>query len=1320
MSCPDDDFLNLFVQDPDAALESLPEFGEHLGDCKNCQKRVDQIGAKGKDILLLQVLGNAPALVPSYPEIAGYEILQQIDSGGHGCVFRALQTSTGRQVAIKFVSQIGVNIAKRVETERNSLIRADHPNIVTLIDTGYTSSGYYFVYRWMDCNLAAWLKTQEVVSIDRALAIINEVAAAVRHLHSLGILHRDIKPSNVLLDSGGRTRLTDFGIAKELSHDQPASTTTLPLGTPGYMAPEQTGLVDERVGFETDVYGIGALLYSLLAGRPPFFGANVMQTVQQAAIDDPIPLRRLRPDVPADCETICMKCLNKRKSDRYQSVQQLIDDLQRYRRREPIHAKPVSNLTKAKFWIRRHPRIQTWIWTSLLFSVIAISIAWWIRRERKQTNETMAMQTLVEKLKSSNSSELLGVLDALAHIETGRLREIIKQCSAHSPVQRLRLWIASKQPSGLSVEDVVAGVRESDLRDLIAIQLPIRELLSKSSLTSREVDELWNQFSEPEDLLRIASVLPKGKFGKQTLEKSGEFLLSALAARPESEVDLWHRVLCDFSVQITSTLIHRLDDSTLAERDRYSTAVSVALRWNIDTLQKAMAILERATVEQLSSTVRESAIFSMDLLRLARQRWKSLHSLGGAQTVLGVSNSAGAEAESTSRLAIEPLLQNYIGLATNQSGFFLRVPAAELRSTISSLQEQGYCPIGFQAYTTGPERSYTLTFCRSSTTALITDACSPDELDKLVEEMRSDGWQPIAIWPTSEVEAISVLWHSQGSVDGSISWPRDYSLEWEKHMHEGFTAGMSRILTAFHSNTKGMIGLNLQCLAREPKHDVPKLKVEGTPQIGNSVRTQIELGDRRVFRHAMHSESKISQLTIQPCNQAEFMKKAAAWMSLGMELQGVFVDQTGANFASFWELNQSESERLERTRAICALVCWLCGDPEPVIEELKLSPFPTGRTLVINGLHAIEPNPERWLALEEHVVTPDQLHAWLVAGGNYQWQFSNRDLREQVISRLTSLVTYQDSAVALAARWFLREKLESCLPNPEPPNSPPRHHLNWFYSPSGIPFIVIDTSDFHVVYDDHRLPGNHDSLSNAVGLPRVIAMSAVEISRELLDEYLQAYPNPTTVQNQIHNDQPNLPILALDYVSVLKFCRWLSQIDGIEDLENGLPPMDKIASDDVSGIDPAWSETILEKDGYRLPTGIEWEIACRCGTVTSSFLGESNEYLSRYAWNSHNTTMLPMPVGKLAPNPWGFFDSLGNVYEMTLGSSTNYYYEVMNSTPLDYGIKDKMAVNVRGGSFLSNRTYCVSGSRHGILATSPDRNTGFRIVRTLKAASSGN
>jgi serine/threonine protein kinase len=1263
--------------------------------------------------LLLKVFGDSPTKATAYPEVAGYEIIEQVDSGGHGSVFRALQTSTGRQVAIKFVSQINAALAKRVETERSALIRADHPNIVTLIDTGYTSSGYYFVYRWMDSNLAAWLKTQEVVPIDRALEILNEVAAAVGHLHSLGILHRDIKPSNVLLDSSGRTKLTDFGIAKELSRDQPASTTTLPLGTPGYMAPEQTGLVEEPVTFETDVYGLGALLYSLLAGRPPFLGANVMQTVQQAAIDDPIPLRRLRPDVPADCETICMKCLNKRHSDRYQSVQQLIDDLHRFRRREPIRAKPVSNLTKARFWMRRHPRIQAWIWTSLFFSAIVISIAWWIRRERMQANEKMAIQTLIEKLNSSNSSELPGVLEALALVETGRLQEIIEQSSAQSPVQRLRLWIASGQPNGLDVEDVVRGVRASDIRDLAAIQRPIRELLSRSSLASRMVDELWNQYSEPEDMLRIASVIPIEKFGIQTLDNAGGLLLSALSARPEAEVDLWHRVLCDFSSQITSTLIHQLDDSTLAERELYSTAVTTTLRWNIETPQNALAILERATVEQLSSAGRESSIFSERLLRLARQRWKSLRSLGGAPAVLGVSNSPAAEADSTSRLAIEPLLQKFIGLATNQSGFFLRVPATELRSTISSLQEQGYCPIGFQVYSTGPESFYTLTFRRSSATALITDACTPDELDNLVEEMKSDGWQPIAIWPTSEIESISVLWHSQGSLEGSISWPRNYSLEWELDMHEGFTAGMSRTLTAFHSNTKGMIGLNLQWLSPGPRLDIPKLKVEVTPRTGNSVRTQINLGDRRVFRHAMHSENNVLHLTIQPCNQPEFLHKAAVWISLGLEPHGVFVDQTGNKFAGFWELNQSESERLERTRAICALVCWQCGDREPVIEELKLSPFPSGRTLVINGLHAIEANPERWLTLADHIATPDELYAWLVAGSNFQWQFANRDLRQKTIGRLTRLAAHQDSAVSLTARWFLREKLQSALSNPETPKKLPSGHRNWFFSPSGIPFIVIDTSDFHLVSDHHRLPGNRDNLSNAVELPRVIAMSAVEIPNELLDEYLQEYPNPTTLQNQIHNDQSNLPILALDYVNALKFCRWLSQRDGLEDSGNGLPPIAQIAPKDIGNIDPAWSESILAKDGYRLPTGIEWEIACRCGTVTSSFLGESDEYLSRYAWNSHNTTMLPMPVGMLAPNPWGFFDSLGNVYEMTLGSSTNFHYEVLDSTPLDYSIRDRMAISVRGGSFLSNRAYCVSGSKHGILATASDRNVGFRIVRTL-------
>lgn len=1318
MSCPDDDFLNLFVQDPDAALESLPEFMEHLGECGSCRKRIDVIGNTGQDRLVSQVLGELPDPLTQVPEIAGYQILEQAVTGGHGSVYRARQLSTGRQVAIKFTYQVNYSFAKRVETERNALIRADHPHIVALLDAGHLPNGYYFVYRWMDSNLSAWIKSQEAVPIRRALEIIHEVAEAVEHLHSIGILHRDIKPSNVLLDAKGQTKLTDFGIAKELSQDQPSSTTTLPVGTPGYMAPEQTGLVPDGVSFQTDVYGLGALFYALLTGRPPFLGGNNMQTVQQVVSDDPLPPRRLRVDIPADCETICLKCLNKRKEDRYLSVKELIDDLQRLRRHEPIRAKPASRITKARHWFRRHPRTQSMAWTSLVMLLAGLSVVWWIRSERKAADEKLTAYTLIEKLKSCNSGELPSVLEAIHQLEASRLRESIVQTSIESPVQQLRIWMVSPELIDLTLEEILAGVVACELRDLPSIHRTIQRLLSQKLLDIQALEELWNRHSEPENLLKIASILPVEMLGGVMPANSAEVILEALSMLPEAESLIWSQALLDYSSDITNSLIQRLDESTIEDRNRLNTVVATALQWNVNDPTMTLEILTRATIGQLSNAKRESAIYNQVLLQFARDRWSKFRELGGPLTVLGVPSPHAADSVPGASPDIKLLLSSFMGLATHQAGFLLRVPAGHLNDTLSTLQEFGFSVTGFQPYNVEMEKHYTLTFQASAAGCSFTEDCAAKELDTLVKKMKSEGWEPVAIWPDSELESVSILWQSMGRINGNISWPRKDLFDWEVRMHEGFSSGMNRILTAYHSYTKGAIGINLQWFNHETKPDNPQMPLAGLPQLQKSVRTQIELEDRVIFRHAMHSESSVSQLTIQPCSQEDFLLRATTWMSQSIEPRGVSVDPSGIRFGGFWELNHSRLEGIHRAGAMCALICWLCGDMQPVIEELESRPFPTSRTLVMHGFHEIEPNPGRWLSLAEHLRTPDQLYAWLVAGSNYQWQFANRSLREETVSRLNPLREHEDAAVGLTARWLLRERLQDEPLAPEPTATPPSSHRNWFYSPAGIPFIVINTSDVHLISNDNRLPGNTDSIGNAVQLPRVIAMSAIEIPKELFEQYLESNPNWRLSQSQVISGETATPVLGIDYINTLRFCRWLSEREGIAVSDIDLPLIETNLTAGSATIETVWPEEGLNSDGYRLPTGIEWEIACRCGSISSSFLGESDEYLSRHAWNTNNTRLLPMPVGKLAPNPWGLFDPLGNVYEMTLGSSLNYFSEVARNAPLDYGIKEKMSINVRGGSFLSNRAYCVAGSRHGIQATSNDRNTGFRIVRTLKPADS--
>lgn len=309
-----------------------------------------------------------------------YELLEEVARGGMGIVYRARQVSLGREVAIKMI--LAGELASReslrlFQREAHAAANLHHPNIVPVYEIGEHETQHYFTMRFVPGGktIADWAATQrgEYRAIAAAAA---QVARAVACAHAHGVLHRDLKPSNVLWDLEAGPQVTDFGLAKMLG--TPASTITLSaktLGSPSYMAPEQAeGRLDE-ITTATDVYGLGAVLYELLAGRPPFSGGSVIETMRRAAEEKPESL----PEVPRDLHTVCFKCLAKRPQDRYASADALAEDLERFARGEPVSAVPLTALQTAWRWAKRRPQIAALIalcTVSLVAGLAGITWQW--------------------------------------------------------------------------------------------------------------------------------------------------------------------------------------------------------------------------------------------------------------------------------------------------------------------------------------------------------------------------------------------------------------------------------------------------------------------------------------------------------------------------------------------------------------------------------------------------------------------------------------------------------------------------------------------------------------------------------------------------------------------------------------------------------------------------------------------------------------------------------------------------------------------------------------------------------------------------------
>jgi len=291
-------------------------------------------------------------------ELGDYELLKVVGRGGQGVVYRAHQKSLNRTVALKMIS-LGPWATeahlKRFRREAEAAASLEHPGIVPIYEVGERDGSCYFSMRFVEGGQLDQVIKREPMSIRQAAELISKVARTVHYTHEHGILHRDIKPGNILLDAKGEPLLTDFGLARLTEAESTVTRTKEVMGTPSYMAPEQAVGNNAAVSSATDVYGLGAVLYQLLTGHPPFAGGTTYETIKLVLDTEPRQPRALNPKVDRDLSTICLKCLEKDPKRRYSSALGLAEDLERWLKHEPIQARHTGIFTRGRKWVRRNP-----------------------------------------------------------------------------------------------------------------------------------------------------------------------------------------------------------------------------------------------------------------------------------------------------------------------------------------------------------------------------------------------------------------------------------------------------------------------------------------------------------------------------------------------------------------------------------------------------------------------------------------------------------------------------------------------------------------------------------------------------------------------------------------------------------------------------------------------------------------------------------------------------------------------------------------------------------------------------------------------------
>jgi tetratricopeptide (TPR) repeat protein len=506
------------------------------------------------------------------PEVPGYQILGRLGRGAMGVVFEARQVQANRRVALKMIQPFeegAVAFRARFRREAEAAARLSHPNIVPVYEVGEASGRPFFSMELCPGGSLADRLDGKPLHPKQAAGLIEVLARAMYHAHTAGVVHRDLKPGNVLLTAEGEPKVADFGLAKQLDAAGGASVAGAVFGTPEYMPPEQARGKHTEVGPAADVYALGAILYEMLTGRPPFRGADAYETIEQVCTSDPVPVRRLQPKVPRDLETITLKCLHKEQGRRYATADELADDLRRFRSGEPVRARPVRRWERAWKWAKRRPGMAA-LWATVVV-VTAVSfglVTWaWQRAADKAEDEAIARreaQELAEK-----NYRLAEDANAAAEAEK----------SARVTSQQVTDFLAglfeASDPTGFNI-----GLRRSRERSK---ELSAVELLNRGAeRVERETDGLTraalqdvignvyrsvNRYAEAERFLSAGLAERRRQLGEDHLDVATSFfhlgwLRQELGDYDEAErlyrqaLDIRRRHLSDGDPRIAESIFH--------------------------------------------------------------------------------------------------------------------------------------------------------------------------------------------------------------------------------------------------------------------------------------------------------------------------------------------------------------------------------------------------------------------------------------------------------------------------------------------------------------------------------------------------------------------------------------------------------------------------------------------------------------------------------------------------------------------------------------------------------------------------------------------
>jgi eukaryotic-like serine/threonine-protein kinase len=482
-----------------------------------------------------------------------YELLELLAQGGMGVVYKARQVSLNRLVALKMI-RAGVLASpaevKRFRSEAEAVAQLRHPNIVGIYEIGESAGQHYFSMEFVAGRSLAEVVRDGPLSARRAATYVKAIAEAVHYAHQHGIVHRDLKPANVMIDESDQPRITDFGLAKRLDDSAlrtPDSTLTLSgqvLGSPNYLPPEQAEPHRGQIGPRSDVYALGAILYHLVTGRPPFQAESLPTLLGQVLETEPVAPRILNPSLPRDFETICLKCLEKEQERRYPTAQALADELGHFLCAEPIAARPVGRPEKVWRWCRRQP-VRAGLVAALLVTFVLGSggVLWQWRKARQEQQIALAneLQAHLARQQAETNLWQAYLAQARGNRWSGRPGRRFESLAALSNAAAIRpsLELRNEAIACLALPDMQVRNRLRFARPTVVFGLAFDPEYERFALVEQDGSITVRQLRDDTELCRFR-IEGRPDSATPLFSANGQFLAERYHGAPADECRVWN------------------------------------------------------------------------------------------------------------------------------------------------------------------------------------------------------------------------------------------------------------------------------------------------------------------------------------------------------------------------------------------------------------------------------------------------------------------------------------------------------------------------------------------------------------------------------------------------------------------------------------------------------------------------------------------------------------------------------------------------------------------------------------------------------------